>query len=155
HQRRLVRRRHRARLHLDERDAQSRLGELPRGLAARHAGADHGDVRAHSLITRAVGIGAPATTPSSMPHAPAPIASSCDASTAALPSAATSMPPTPPIVLIHAVSGSRNSVRRVWNSNETERAFARTWLICTSIAAGKIALTACHGTTRPPPNHRP
>ena len=48
-----MRRRHRARLHLDERDAQPGLGELPRGLAAGHAAADDGDVDvAHACHTQ-------------------------------------------------------------------------------------------------------
>jgi hypothetical protein len=46
-QRRLVGGRHRARLHLDQRDRQPGLGELPGGLAAGHAAADHGDVGFH------------------------------------------------------------------------------------------------------------
>jgi len=46
-QRRLMRGRHRARLHLDERDVEACLGELPGSLAAGHASADDGDAHPH------------------------------------------------------------------------------------------------------------
>jgi hypothetical protein len=48
-ERRLMRRRHRAGLHLHQRDVDPRLGELPGCLAAGHTAADHGHLRVHQV----------------------------------------------------------------------------------------------------------